>query len=87
MAYQTYDSFANEQNPFVEHLRREEADARNPVKGRQTHPGSDAAPAMDRSKGIPLVEDSENDEGAPNSGYVIHVATEPGKGKVLSSSQ
>lgn len=67
----TYDSFVNnENNPFVEL-------GNNPVRGRDSQP-------LFTSKSPPHpVEDSENDEEAPNSGFVIHVATEPGKGKAI----
>lgn len=83
MAHQSYDAFVNnQQNPFVEQMRREgdeeQGGARNPVKGRDTQP----LIAGIETKAEPIPEDSENDdEGAPNSGFVIHVATEPGKGK------
>lgn len=82
MATQNYDSFINnEHNPFVEQARRE---ASNPVKGRESQPLF-GAPNEDagHSKAAPHVDDSENDEGAPNSGFVIHVATEPGKGEAI----
>lgn len=84
MATQNYDSFVNnDQNPFVEHIRRE-TEGSNPVKGRESQSLLGGLPDGGRIKAVPLVEDSENDEGAPNSGFVIHVATEPGKGKAAA---
>lgn len=71
----TYDSFVNnENNPFVE-LKSTEGN--NPVRGRENQP------LFTSKTQPPPVEDSENDEEAPNSGFVIHVATEPGKGKAV----
>lgn len=64
-----------------------EQGARNPVKGRETQPlfavPEASTDGFTGSKASPLVDDSENEE-APNSGYVIHVASEPGKGKKVS---
>lgn len=77
MANPTYDSFVNnERNPFVEQLRRTENEegARERLESLAT---GEAMPVV--------VDESENDEEAPNSGFVIHVATEPGKGKAIVS--
>lgn len=77
----TYDSFVNnEHNPFVEQLRRDEGS--NPVKGRESQPLIGAVEGGAGAKAALLVDDSENDEEA-HSGFVIHVATEPGKGKAV----
>lgn len=86
MANPTYDSFLNnDHNPFVEQMRRETTEASNPVKDRARLEPLIEAGLGNSSKtttaNSPPVDDSENEE-APNSGFVIHVATEPGKGKV-----
>lgn len=76
MANPTYDSFVNnERNPFVEQQRRTatEEGARD----------RERLESLTTGKAMPVVDESENDEEAPNSGFVIHVATEPGKGKAL----
>lgn len=64
-----YDSFVhNDRNPFAVENQR------NPFAEEGEHP---LGAAGDSGKSATIVDDSENEEGAPNSGFVIHVATEP----------
>lgn len=80
MAHHSYDAFVNnDQNPFAEQLRQEgQNQAKNTNFEREN-----VDLTGHRSPKAP--EDSENDEEAPNSGFVIHVATEPGKGKATAN--